>query len=598
MISAQRLAQALEHISTQPLPYPEQVFPWLHGLHAENQIQLAFFVSRRKSIRKVPKCIRGITIVKTGGNLSSSKLKGAIAPEELLQCKGMTDDSSSFIECDPRDGFSVRNFQIQACKMAMVSDIIIYGDEKTHPYDTIALAKKISRAQRAYEVKNGIQRGLFNTFMLADPFGLVEQRYPDLVAVDSEGRMTGKIMDFFYWERLEMCAMSKASEISANVYMGPTPDATLESSSGDQVFDVHIEAHDLAHAPGPRSFNNLRARLQDPNHPPLHIEFPSSGNFMPSTWSHTELDSLMETCKWIYEVANPQEVNKAKEEKDSKGGSIELATIARPQKILIHCTDGYTESSVLGLAYFMYAEGLPVHDAWIQLHREKGRNFFAYPTDVALLTAIQPRILQASPRWRGDFLSISEPQWLSRIDGSLPSRILPYMYLGNLGHANNPELLRELGITQILSVGESISWPEDLKKKLNWSNDNLLSVDRVQDNGVDPLWNEFDRCLKFIERGKLDGTATLVHCRVGVSRSATICIAEVMNELGLSFPRAYCFVRARRLNVIIQPHLRFTYELLKWEEFQRQKRNEPLRRELEWATIAREIALMNKPYLR
>lgn len=51
--------------------------------------------------------------------------------------------------------------------MAMVSDIVIYGDEGTHPYDTIALAKKISRAQRAYEVKNGVQRGLFNTFMLA-----------------------------------------------------------------------------------------------------------------------------------------------------------------------------------------------------------------------------------------------------------------------------------------------------------------------------------------------------------------------------------------------------------------------------------------------
>lgn len=343
----------------------------------------------------------------------------------------------------------------------------------------------------------------------------MEQRYPDLVAVDSEGCMTGKIMDFcrsshshsglaleltlpVYWERLEMCAMSKASEISANVYMGPTPDATLESSSGDQVFDVHIEAHDLAHVPDPRSLNNLRARLQDPNHSPLHIEFPSSGSIMPPTWSHAKVDSLMETCKWIYEVANPQEVNKAKEDKDNEGGSIELATIARPQKVLIHCTDGYTESSLLGLAYFMYAKGLPAHDAWVQLHREKGRNFFAYPTDVALLTAIQPRILQASPRWRGDFLSISEPEWLSRIDGSLPSRILPYMYLGNLGHANNPELLRELGITRILSVGESISWPEDLKKKLNWSNDDLLSVDRVQDNGVDPLWNEFDRCLKFI----------------------------------------------------------------------------------------------------
>src|SRR6202000_15272 len=87
------------------------------------------------------------------------------------------------------------------------------------------------------------------------------------------------------------------------------------------------------------------------------------------------------------------------------------------------------------------------------------------------------------------------------------------------------------------------------------------------------------------ERGKKDGIATLVHCRVGVSRSATICIAEVMRERGISLPRAYCFVRARRLNVIIQPNLRFMYvvicslllqltnttsryELLKWEEHQ------------------------------
>jgi len=107
-----------------------------------------------------------------------------------------------------------------------------------------------------------------------------------------------------------------------------------------------------------------------------------------------------------------------------------------------------------------------------------------------------------------------------------------------------------------------------------------------------------DKCLNFIRRGKIDGTATLVHCRVGVSRSATICIAEVMATMGLSFPRAYCFVRARRLNVIIQPHLRFVYELMKWDEFQQQSRGEQIKRELEWATVAREIAAMNRPYAR
>lgn len=96
-----------------------------------------------------------------------------------------------------------------------------------------------------------------------------------------------------------------------------------------------------------------------------------------------------------------------------------------------------------------------------------------------------------------------------------------------------------------------------------------------------------------------------MHCRVGVSRSATICIAEVMRSLGMSFPRAYCFVRARRLNVIIQPHLRFAYELLKWEEMLQMRRDieaagdgTHIKRELEWGEIAREVAQMNRPYSR
>lgn len=151
-------------MATQPLPNPDQVFPWLHGLHADNHIQLTFFANRRKSARKVPRCIRGITLVKTGGNLAVSKLKGAIAPEELLPLKG---DDSTFIECDPKDGFSVRNFQIQACKLSMVSDIIVYGDQRTSPSETIALAKRISKAQRQYEARNGFPKGTFNTFMLS-----------------------------------------------------------------------------------------------------------------------------------------------------------------------------------------------------------------------------------------------------------------------------------------------------------------------------------------------------------------------------------------------------------------------------------------------
>lgn len=44
--------------------------------------------------------------------------------------------------------------------------------------------------------------------------------------------------------------------------------------------------------------------------------------------------------------------------------------------------------------------------------------------------------------------------------------------------------------------------------------------------------------------------------------------------------------------------IKYRYELLKWEELQIQKRNQSIKRELEWPTVAREIALLNMPYTR
>ena len=58
--------------------------------------------------------------------------------------------------------------------------------------------------------------------------------------------------------------------------------------------------------------------------------------------------------------------------------------------------------------------------------------------------------------------------------------------------------------------------------------------------------------------------------------------------------------------MIIQPHLRFMYELLKFEESLTTKTGGASgtggsgtpKRELEWIHVAREIAAMNRPYTR
>ena len=395
---------------------------------------------------------------------------------------------------------------------------------------------------------------------------MIEIDRPELVAHDSQGCLTGQVVDFFFSERMEMCSMSAASEIVHNVWLGPTPDPAVESNFGPLqspsgvAFDIMVEASDMAQMPDGRMLKVLEELLLQKDNASLEenaipqLEFPGSGAIMPPTWSQAEIDGLLTTCEWIYNQAHARAAaNKRRDSKlspspgvDEDGDSLMQSAedgMSDGRRILIHCSDGYTESSLLALAYYMYAECVPVHEAWLQLHCEKRRNFFAYGSDVALLRAVEPRLLQASPKHSGNLKELCPPapDWLERMDGSLPSRVMDYMYLGNLGHANNPELLCELGIGQILSVGEAVAWSDKDKKawiKSGGAPEKIFYVDGVQDNGVDPLTEEFKRCLEFIERGRKAGTATLVHCRVGVSRSATICIAEVMKKLALSLPRA------------------------------------------------------------
>jgi dual specificity MAP kinase phosphatase len=378
-----------------------------------------------------------------------------------------------------------------------------------------------------------------------------------------------------------MSLMTRASEIAPNLYVGPTPDPSMlpqcEGAAGGSEYDILIEASDLAQMPDAAAIASFKEALnaQDEGDV-LHLEVPGSGSIMPPTWSHVEVDGLMGLCRWIWEITHETEsedhqelvqevteptsglvdeawtmVEEGVERVDSESGhldddgdtimsapspsasftSLTAAVNAppmtrpaahkrpRPKKVLLHCPDGYTETTLVALTYYMYAHGMTVSEAWIRLHVDRERNFFAYATDVAVLTAIQPRILCESPArlpaaadsgMNGvsaalDAARREEPEWLGRLDGSLPSRIMPYMYLGNLGHANNPTLLRELGIGRVVSVGERVNCAEGLGEGIvregPFAGFEFCVVESVQDNGVDSLSGEFERCLDFI--GKL-----------------------------------------------------------------------------------------------
>lgn len=516
-IDAAGVAAALDHLARQPLPDPSQVFPWFHGLHPSNHIQLAFFIARRRNLRKIPMCWRGITVVKAGGDLSCSRLKGALAPDEFLL---QTSTGPAFRDVDPKEGFSVRNFQIQAAKSAALSDILVYGDDEVEVQNLAMEVAAAQHAWREFHEEKGLELPRYNTFACTSPFSEFEERYPEIVSSNSEGQMTGRIMDFFHQERLEMCTMTKASEIDHNVWLGPTPDPAVHpalNGSDEGEFDILIECSDLGRM-DPLTLKAIAEGTEEIADQPAYLEFPSSGSIIPPTWSHSEADGILETCKWLYHISHGTLPESAPTPDVDSEGDSPMPFSSPPsskkagRKILIHCTDGYTESTLLGLSYFTYATGLPVPTAWLKLHVAKQRNFFAYPSDVALLTSIAPRLLRESPKNADKSpsnikaLMANEPQWIKNMDGSLPSRVTNYMYLGNLGHANNPDLLREMGIQQILSVGETAAWKDGEMAK--WGADNVMVVQRVQDNGVDPLTEEIERCLEFIGNSPQSASVT------------------------------------------------------------------------------------------
>jgi dual specificity MAP kinase phosphatase len=221
---------------------------------------------------------------------------------------------------------------------------------------------------------------------------------------------------------------------------------------------------------------------------PLALEFPSS---TPPVITRHDPDAIVAFCEWIYQMTHPSQ---------DAMTDIDTPVDENTRSILIHCQDGYTESTFLALSYLIFAEGISAHEAWIKLHVALGRSFFAFESDLQALKYLQSFLLQKSPTSSSvERLStpMVAPAWFTHIafDGSFPSRILPHMYLGNLQHANNPEMLRALGITRVLSIGEQVVWDHEKETAAGMK---LLHLDNVQDNGIDPLLDYIDHTLEFL----------------------------------------------------------------------------------------------------
>ncbi|XP_077336459.1 protein phosphatase Slingshot homolog 2 isoform X1 [Lithobates pipiens] len=136
-----------------------------------------------------------------------------------------------------------------------------------------------------------------------------------------------------------------------------------------------------------------------------------------------------------------------------------------------------------------------------------------------------------------------------------PTEIFDHVYLGSEWNASNLEDLQTRGVRYILNVTREI----DNFFPGNFEYHNIRVYD---EEGTDLLayWND---TYKFISKAKKHGVKCLVHCKMGVSRSASTVIAYAMKEYGWNLDRAFDYVKERR--TVTKPNPSFMKQL---EEYQ------------------------------
>ncbi|KAG8231275.1 hypothetical protein J437_LFUL011129 [Ladona fulva] len=138
---------------------------------------------------------------------------------------------------------------------------------------------------------------------------------------------------------------------------------------------------------------------------------------------------------------------------------------------------------------------------------------------------------------------------LGQMDAATP--VFDHVYLGSEWNASNLEELQKNGIGHILNVTREIDnfFPGVF---------DYYNV-RVYDDEKTDLLKHWDNTFRYISRAKKIGSKVLVHCKMGVSRSASVVIAYAMKAYDWDLKTAVEHVKQKRS--CIKPNAAFMAQL-------------------------------------
>ncbi|KAJ8262512.1 hypothetical protein GJAV_G00167280 [Gymnothorax javanicus] len=132
-----------------------------------------------------------------------------------------------------------------------------------------------------------------------------------------------------------------------------------------------------------------------------------------------------------------------------------------------------------------------------------------------------------------------------------PSKIFDYLYLGSGWNAANFEELQKNNVGYILNITMEVD---------NFFPDSFSYMNiRVYDVEATDLLSHWNSTYNFISTARQNGQAVLVHCKMGISRSASTVVAYAMKEHQWSLDHALAYVKERRH--VVKPNEGFLKQL-------------------------------------
>ncbi|KAF8900939.1 protein-tyrosine phosphatase-like protein [Mucidula mucida] len=137
------------------------------------------------------------------------------------------------------------------------------------------------------------------------------------------------------------------------------------------------------------------------------------------------------------------------------------------------------------------------------------------------------------------------------------SRPTGALYLGSMAALHESENLSRANITHLVQVLDAPWHPFSEKAGFHSYKIDIMDVSTAD------LKPHLEKVCEYIEAAMRRGESVLVHCQQGISRSASVVIAYLIRNRGMSYDNAFALVRRQR--ACVKPNAGFVQALKDWE---------------------------------